>query len=101
MNYFWRSEFLWPSLFNFIGNHNSTDSKKNKKPINASFKLGKNSLKVKQMSSRTSSDDSTIQSPAEDDASNLDFEKFRNAYPWKGVYLPENVDRSLENVISK
>lgn len=85
-------------MFNLIGNQNG-DTKKNKKPINASFKLGRNSLKLKQSASGSFTIGDTTQIGIDDyDASNLDFEKFRNAYPWKGVYLPENVDRSLENV---
>lgn len=30
----------------------------------------------------------------------LEFERFNNTYPWQGLDIPENIDKSLENVTS-
>jgi hypothetical protein len=33
-----------------------------------------------------------------DDEYSIDYEKFKQKYPWQGLQVPENVDKSLEKV---
>ena len=118
MYYFFRNDYLLPSYSTFFNQSNINDSKKKNRHLKSKRVLSSTSAEVLNQFKRNMRRSYTMSPDFGSNISNeyeqafsidtknerpnvegsVEFENFSSSYPWIGLHIPENVDRSLENV---